>query len=227
MHDTIHRRRCRGRRLSLLLGIGALVAASVPASGGAGTPTPTCHGRPATFVGTPGNDNRGHRNVNDGDVFVLLGGRDVVYDDAKNVTVCGGSDRDVIYATEQANGRRTLFDGGRGDDYLIGRWNTQDPLHLFGGKGRDQLTGSQRDDTIKGGDGNDRVWGMKGDDVIRGGRGKDKLQGRHGKDRLYGNGGRDALFGGSEGRSDRTRDLADGGRNNDKCRAEVKRRCER
>jgi Ca2+-binding RTX toxin-like protein len=235
MHEAIHRKRCRRPRLSLLLGIGALVAVTVPALGSAGPPTPACHGRPATVVGTPGSDSLRRQDVDDGAVIVLLGGNDRVYDDAKNVTICGGSGSDEITALGRANGRKTVFDGGRDTDYLISGFprpgnypGTRAPLHLFGGKGHDELAAGRRDDTIKGGSGDDGpIWGLNGSDVMRGGPGDDSMHGHGGKDRLYGNGGRDKLFGGSRMQSDRSRDRADGGRNSDRCRAEVKRRCER
>jgi Ca2+-binding RTX toxin-like protein len=216
--------------------IATLLSCTLASGGVASATTPTCHGRPATVIGTPGSDVFERPDVDHGDVFVLLGGNDSVDDDAKNVTVCGGSGRDDITAFGRAHGRKTLFDGGPDGDYLIsglpGRRpglfrGPRAPLHLLGGKGRDELSAGQGDDTIRGGSGGDFAWGLKGDDVIRGGRGEDRILGNGDEDRLYGNRGRDILFGDWARESQPDVDTADGGRNIDKCRAEVRRRCER
>jgi Ca2+-binding RTX toxin-like protein len=231
----MHRARCHqlSARLlaTLLLALAGGVAASLTtvASGAA---RPTCHGRPATVVGTPGRDCVDATEVHNGDVFVLLGGRDDVVDNARNVTVCGGAGTDSISAGGKASGQRTLFDGGDGIDYLISGLTRpgffhgpRAPLRLFGGSGHDELTGGTKADTIDGGPGPDLEWGIFGDDLLRGGSGDDSLHGQGNGDLMIGGSGDDVLKGDIP-QEPAGRDVADGGSDRDLCRAEVKRHCE-
>jgi Ca2+-binding RTX toxin-like protein len=219
----------RALAIVTLLGIGI-----VPA-GVAAAPSPTCHGETATVVGTPGRDVFRRPEVHSGDVFVLRGGNDAVDDDEKNVVVCGGAGSDDITAFGRAHGRRTFFYGGRDLDYLISGLpgsrpglylGPKAPLHVFGGRGHDELTGGQGADTLEGGPGPDFGWGISGDDVVRGGPNGDRLHGSGGDDRLYGNRGADKLTGAGPPQSGSDRDFADGGPDVDTCRAEIKRHCE-
>lgn len=230
------RTQLRAARHGLVLTIAIVLGCTLAPQGVAGGTPPSCHGRAATVVGTPGNDLFERPDADDGEVFVLLGGNDRVEDDAKNVIVCGGSGSDEITAFGRAHGRKTLFDGGRDGDFLISGFpgrrpglfrGPRAPLRLLGGRGRDELSAGQGDDTIRGGSGPDFAWGLKGDDVIKGGRGDDRMLGHGDQDRLYGHRGRDILFGDRVSESHPGLDIANGGRNIDKCRAEVRRRCER
>jgi hypothetical protein len=103
---------------SALIAAGLAAALITPAGSGAGDRTPTCHGKPATVVGTPGADRLYSEDgdFGDGDVVVLRAGRDHLADSARNVTVCGNGDHDVIYGAGLHLGARTLLDGGSGDD---------------------------------------------------------------------------------------------------------------
>lgn len=80
------------------------------------------------------------------------------------------------------------------------RWAT-----LYGGPGRDRLTGTSGDDVIVGdsgrdrisaGAGADRVCAGPGRDVVKGGGGRDTILGGAGADRLFGEGGPDKILGG-------------------------------
>ena len=169
--------------------------------------------------------------VGDGDVLVLLADADLVTSKARNVTVCGGAGSDDIRARPGTNGRRTLFDGGRGDDLLeAGQrrssfFNVDVPVRFFGGPGDDSVVGGSADDYLKAGPADDppgdldrdAAYGLRGADLIKGGDDADDLRGGPGNDSLKG--GRN---------SHRHGDFADGGRGRrDRCRAEVKRNCER
>lgn len=77
---------------------------------------------------------------------------------------------------------QTLFDGGSGDDTLMGA-DTNDQLignlgddMLMGGGGADDLAGSQGEDTIDGGAGSDTITGGADDDEISGGDGYDLVR---------------------------------------------------
>jgi RTX calcium-binding nonapeptide repeat (4 copies) len=115
-----------------------------PASG---TTTATCKGKPATIVGTDGND---VRIASPGqDVIVGLGGNDKLSGLAGNDLICGGKGKDKLK-------------GGPGNDFLSGQKGND---KLNGGPGKDKLSGKKGNDTLKGGGGNDK---------LKGGAGKDK-----------------------------------------------------
>jgi trypsin len=90
---------------------------------------PTCKGKPATIVGTSGNDVP--NGTPDKDVIVGLGGNDKLSGLAGNDLICGGSGKDTLK-------------GGKGTD------------KLFGEAGNDTLTGGPGKDKLKGGPGKDK-----------------------------------------------------------------------
>jgi alpha-galactosidase len=116
------------------------VAANVPAHGTAmyrvsaiPVPTPnvsppTCKGKPATIVGTSGNDVL--TGASAADVIAALGGNDKLSGLAGNDLLCGGAGNDTVK-------------GGKGSD------------KLYGDKGRDILKGGRGKDILKGGAGKD------------------------------------------------------------------------
>ena len=90
---------------------------------------PTCKGKPATIVGTNGND---VRNGTPGrDVIVGLGGNDKLSGRAGNDLICGSSGKDTLK-------------GDKGKD------------KLYGGAGRDTLKGGPGRDKLRGGAGRDK-----------------------------------------------------------------------
>jgi RTX calcium-binding nonapeptide repeat (4 copies) len=92
-------------------------------------PPPTCRSRPATIVGTSGNDVR--KGTSDKDVMVGLGGNDKLSGLAGNDLICGGAGKDTL-------------NGGKGNDKLSGK------------AGKDLLKGGPGKDVLKGGAGKDK-----------------------------------------------------------------------
>jgi Ca2+-binding RTX toxin-like protein len=92
-------------------------------------PTPTCKGKPATILGTSGNDVR--KGTSGKDVMVGLGGNDKLSGFAGNDLICGGAGKD------------TLKGGKRNDK-------------LYGNAGQDTLKGGPGKDKLKGGPGKDK-----------------------------------------------------------------------
>jgi Ca2+-binding RTX toxin-like protein len=91
--------------------------------------SPTCEGKPATIVGTNGNDVRG--GTRGRDVIAGLGGNDKLSGLAGNDLICGDSGKDKL-------------NGGKGKDILLGQ------------KGKDSLMGGKGKDRLRGGPGKDR-----------------------------------------------------------------------
>lgn len=121
--------------------------------------TPTCNGRPATIVGTSGNDNL--RGTDGPDVIVALGGNDTIDGLAGNDIICAGGGNDVIRAgwgndVVLAGAGRDVIRGSRGNDALYGQSGRDD---IQGGTGADTLVGGDHLDTLLGGTGNDVCWG--------------------------------------------------------------------
>jgi Ca2+-binding RTX toxin-like protein len=137
---------------------------------GGGGPVPTCAGKRATIIGTPGNDVI--FGIRRNDVIVGLGGRDEIRGGAAADTICGGGGNDVIRGLGGAD-------------------------RLYGNSGRDRISGGARNDRINGGTSHDRLSGASGRDRITGASGNDRLSGGSAADRLSGGSGRDRLNGGS------------------------------
>ena len=116
---------------------------------------PICAGRPATIVGTRGNDVI-NGTVGD-DVIVSGAGRDWIRARSGNDVICAGGARDVVLA-------------GDGDD------------NVDTGMGRDFASGGVGDDTIAGRAGADILAGGLGADALAGGLGADNLIGHDGDD---------------------------------------------
>jgi Ca2+-binding RTX toxin-like protein len=102
--------------------------------------TPSCHGHPATIVGTPGSD---LLEGTDGDDVIVGGaGDDSIVGDGGHDVICGNRGRDRL-------------DGGDGPDTVFGERGND---HLTGGSGNDHLrAGPGRWTSFFGDAGND-VW---------------------------------------------------------------------
>jgi Ca2+-binding RTX toxin-like protein len=92
---------------------------------------PTCHGLPATIVGTDGPDTLTGSAFND--VIASLGGNDQIQAAGGNDTVCAGSGKDSV-------------GGGSGKDKLFGEAGKDT---LKGGKGKDKCVGGKGKDKGK------------------------------------------------------------------------------
>jgi hypothetical protein len=109
-------------------------------------PIPSCQGRPATCVGTEGDDLVW--GTEDDEVIMTLGGDDVVQADEGDDIVCLGPGDDAAH-------------GARGDDFL------------FGGDGNDWLFGAQGEDSLYGEAGTrDVLFGGPDLDYLDGGPGE-------------------------------------------------------
>jgi uncharacterized repeat protein (TIGR01451 family) len=121
------------------------------------TEGPSCGGKPATIVGTAGDDVI--TGTEQRDVISALGGNDQVNSLGGKDVICGKSGKDKLK--------------GKADGDLI-----------KGGGGRDTGKGGGGDDEIKGGPKRDRLRGGSGDDLLAGGGGNDSCRGGSGTDTL-------------------------------------------
>jgi hypothetical protein len=140
-----------------------LTAATCPATGQPGPGQNQCAGRPATHLGTPGDDVLVGTGADE--TFVGLGGNDKITGGGGNDTMCGGPGKDTVR-------------GKSGKDRLLGEG------------GGDTLKGGGGKDTLKGGPGRDRLAGQGGNDNLRGQGGSDRLNGGPGIDRCAQGAGR-------------------------------------
>jgi Ca2+-binding RTX toxin-like protein len=131
----------------IMLTAAAMVSLAVPIIA---VPTlaaaPRCDGRPATRVGTNGNDRI--RGTNGPDVIVAKGGTDIINGRGGRDRICGGNGNDLI-------------NGGNGND------------RIFGGSGPDVLNGGAGHDDLFGFAGQDLIFGDGGNDFIDGGAAPD------------------------------------------------------
>lgn len=98
-------------------------------------------------------------------------------------------------------------DAGNGDDVIVGSPFFGDSL--FGGDGKDVISGQGGADTIDGGDGNDNIVGGDGDDNLIGEDGSDTISGDLGNDSISGGNHNDNINGGDGN------DTIDAGQSND------------
>jgi Ca2+-binding RTX toxin-like protein len=117
-----------------------------------------------------------------------------------------GGDSDNFFDAREFTGQYAVFDGGAGNDSLLGSPGND---LLYGNVGDDTLVGGEGQDSLYGVDGKDLLIGGGGNDLVRGGDGDDTLAGDAGLDQLFGESGNDLLDAGSEA------DVADGGEGND------------
>jgi Ca2+-binding RTX toxin-like protein len=135
---------------------------------------PICAGRPATIVGTAGND---VINGTGGDDVIVSGaGRDWIRARGGNDVICAGGARDVVLAADgddnvDPGAGRDVVSGGVGDDTITGRAGAD---ILTGGLGADALAGGLGADSLIGHDGDDHLSGGPGADTCRGGAGADQ-----------------------------------------------------
>jgi Ca2+-binding RTX toxin-like protein len=133
----------------------------------------SCRGRPATHVGTSGNDTIVGTSGND--VIVALGGNDTVKSKGGNDVVCAGPGKDTV----RAGSANDLVLGQGGKDFLLGQGGKD---RINGGGGRDRIKGGSGRDNLRGQGANDKVRGQGGADRLNGGPGRDLCNGGAGTD---------------------------------------------
>lgn len=127
-------------RIAAVAGAVALLICSATAPAVAAPPE--CNGKPATIVGTGGDDTI--QGTDGRDVIVAKGGNDRVFAKGGNDTVCGGDGVDRLY-------------GGNGADWLNGGDDPDAFDNLYGGAGDDRMSYG-------------RLWAGPGNDVMTWGR---------------------------------------------------------
>jgi Ca2+-binding RTX toxin-like protein len=108
----------------------------------------------------------------------------------KSVVINFGAGNDRL--TTYYGVRGLTVNGGDGDDYILGSWNSD---VIDAGNGNDYVHARPSSDVVKGGAGNDTLIGCLGNDSIWGGDGNDLMVGAAGDDNLFGENGDDNLFG--------------------------------
>ncbi|MCP5031401.1 MAG: ExeM/NucH family extracellular endonuclease [Actinomycetia bacterium] len=116
---------------------------------------PTCQGRPATIIGTPGDDVI--VGTSKADVIMTFGGNDEISGGNGNDVICSGYGDDTV-------------NGGNGKDRINGEQGNDT---IDGGNGKDTVNGGAGSDEIRGGNGKDSLDGGDGSDNGDGGRGVD------------------------------------------------------
>ncbi len=144
-------------------------------------------------------------------------GRDRLYGGDGNDQLFGGMQADRLFGGKGND----LLDGHDGSDILRGAGGADslyggvtDGLYgdqrMFGGGGRDVMSGGLGQDSLYGGAGHDVLRGDDGYDSLLGGGGNDTLYGGAGWDTLSGGDGRDVLYGGGTNGSSDTLTGGDG-----------------
>ena len=106
-----------------------------------------------------------------------------------NVSITGGTPTVANTALIQ------VFGQGGNDTITLDESNGALPAaQLFGGAGKDVLTGGSGADLLFGGAGNDTLLGKGGNDLLFGGAGNDVLTGGDGDDQVFGEGGNDRMI---------------------------------
>lgn len=200
---------------------------------------PQCLGKPATIVGTSGNNTLEGTRGND--VIVGRGGNDDILGKGGRDRICGGGGTDTM----RAGPGNDRMDGGLGPDEFFGQAGTDwavyagrqskvdividddandGAIDAGGGVGEGDFVSPATENAIGGDAGDGFVGGvlLDIDQVFRGGPGADNGFGGGGDDRLFGEAGDDDLNG-----QDGDADFADGGPGNaDQCVAEEVVNCE-
>ncbi|WP_240617569.1 putative Ig domain-containing protein [Acinetobacter oleivorans] len=126
-----------------------------------------------TIYGGVGNDYiQGDNSQLDGKYH----GDDTLYGDAGNDNIHGDGGSDILY-------------GDDGDDHLTGDVTDDRTFdgndQLYGGNGKDSLSGFDGNDILDGGAGDDIIFGGKGNDTFISNEGNDQLSGGEGNDTYY------------------------------------------
>lgn len=162
-----------------------------------GTDAQICDGKPATIIGTDGDDNL--QGSFYADVIMTFGGDDTVFGREGHDTICAGDGDDRVFGDIGAPivsfapvDQDDVILGGPGRDRLYGEGGSD---RLLGGDDIDYLWGGLGADTLEGNGGSDRLRGGHDDDYLRGGSGADRMWGGDGDDEMLGQGGQDFMWG--------------------------------
>ena len=169
------------RKLLTVTTVCAFAVASVAWSAPSQAATPTCFGKPATIVGT------------DGDDEILFGPGDVVYAGAGNDSI-GALDERLVFTAYICGGPGADdIRGGRGADYVHGDGGNDRINGGYGGE--DVFFGDAGDDYLFDFDDFDYPdYDDPGTDVMHGGAGNDILITACGSDKAYGDIGNDRIY---------------------------------
>jgi Ca2+-binding RTX toxin-like protein len=165
------------------ISVGSILVILLLGTADAAASVPTCGGKAATIVGTPGPDVL--EGTDGPDVIVGLGGADEISVLGSGDYACGGPGADRLLAGGEVHlwggrgpdrlvGLFAVARGGAGNDYLgggFGRPASPISTLLLGGRGKDVLFGAVV--PLRGGPGDDRLRGLQS--PIRGGPGDDVL----------------------------------------------------
>jgi Ca2+-binding RTX toxin-like protein len=181
------------RAWTALLVIGCFLLVSFALAVPARAADTTCFGKPATIIGTAGDDLL--RGTNGRDVIVGRAGNDTIQSFHGRDLICAGEGADIVAAGRGSD----RVEGGNGND-LVGGGRGAD--QLGGGSGNDNLRGGSGGgeflvEVLRGGTGRDRLVGGGGIDQLEGGPAQDTIEGGRGRDDFYAGPGDDSLSGGS------------------------------
>ncbi len=173
--------------------------------------TPTCDGKVATIVGTPGPTEI--RGTSGNDVIVDLDGDNIVRGRGGSDTVCTGDGNDQVHLGAGADtvidtGGTNTIEGGAGGD-VITTGTGADTVNA--GLGADAITDAGGDNTLEGGAGADAITTGAGDDTINAGAGADTINAGEGDNTVNGQAGDDTITTGD------ANDTIDGGLGFDRC----------
>jgi Ca2+-binding RTX toxin-like protein len=175
------------------------------------SPAPTCDGKPATIVGTPGPSVI--RGTSGNDVIVDLDDDNTVRGRGGSDTICTGPGNDEIISGDGADtiidiGGKNTVQGGAGNDSV----RTSDGTDtITAGGGADTIVDTGGDNTVEGGASNDAITTGAGNDTVNAGGGNDNVDAGDGNNTVNGQGGDDTI---TTGAGD---DLIDGGLGFDMC----------
>jgi len=160
--------------------------------------------RPATIVGTDGDDVI--VGTSGPDVIDARGGNDIVRGGAGDDFVCGGPGDDFVHGEEGNDGVDGVNDDVLVNFFTLGLPSGDGPDDVRGGPGDDIVFGFEGDDRLRGNAGNDSLVAETGSDWASGGAGDDTIDGSpfdieqptvqldpDSRDTLYGDAGDDVI----------------------------------
>lgn len=129
------------------------------------------------LLDTGGGDDRVEitQDATSGEVTVDVNGEQHTFTrEEANILAVSSGDGDDFVDTEDGVTSNLSFDGGEGDDFIIG------------GAGHDRMEGGAGEDLLFGGEGRDYIHGASGEDFVRGEEGNDVLYGGNATDDMFG-----------------------------------------